>query len=165
MEQLSDIDFENIKKDYENNTISIGVELSLARKFLVECQDIITVLWSCSFTIAFIASFIVYFYAFGVFGILGAIIFCIFFSSYIGLCSIANKSKTVLFYIFLACFLVSFSHEIKYCIFMAFTFGSFVSVYLFYKYISWKIISQIALKEKSSFIYLLENGILIARGY
>ena len=107
MEELSDIDFEKIKTDYNNRNLKIGVELSLARKLLIECKDIITTLWSCSFIIIIIASFFVYFYVFGLLGFFGAILFSTMFSIYLGICSMPNKIKTVLFYVFIVCFLTS----------------------------------------------------------
>lgn len=54
-----DIQFENLKQEYNSRNLEIGVDLSLARKAMNDAGNITSIIWNSSFTIAMIISFII----------------------------------------------------------------------------------------------------------
>ena len=161
MKELTDEEFERIRKDYKDDNIKIGVQLNLARKFLIETQDTATIIWGCSFTLAMIAIFFVSIYSLGFPGVLFAILFCVLFTIYLGICTINTSIRDIIFFVCILCAISSISLEWKYCILSLFTFGNGISAYLFYKYVGWKTVHDIAFKDKSALLYLLQQAILI----
>lgn len=161
MYELSDEQFEKIKKEYKENKIEISVQLNLARKFLTEAGDIITILWGCSFTLILVGSLFFSISILGIWGILYAILFDIFFMSYMGLCSLNGTIKEVVFWgsIFTMLILYFFKFSINPLLIASCI--SFVSVYLFYFYVGYKTVHKIGLADKENFIFLIENNIII----
>lgn len=102
MEKLTEEEFENIKKAYKNDEINIGVELSIARKILVE-NDETTAIWCLINSLLVILILLISFYSIGIFeGIGYTIIFYIFWNSYLGMCSVPGKAKKYIYYFCIA---------------------------------------------------------------
>lgn len=158
MNELTDEEFEKLKQ-YRDKKILI--ELSLARKFLTNINDIFAIVWQFSFTLFFILIIPISIYSLNIFGVVYSIAFWILLSSYIGICSIKHSFSKILFYISILGILISLILKWKIFILLFFTFSSFISVYLFYKYVEYKIINEIAFSSKKNFMILINNGILI----
>ncbi len=156
---ITDEEFENIKQD---NNLKIGVELAKGRVFLIDAvKDTTCLVWGASFSIIMIISFFISIYCLGFLGgIIYAILFCLLYSGYIGVCSVNSNSKKIIYYISIAFLIISFAFELKITILSVFTCLSVISAYMFYNYILHRTIEE-ALKNKKVFEFLLESNTII----
>lgn len=159
---MEDLDFEYVKSQYEQKNLKIGVELAKGRVFLLDVvKDTTCLIWGASFTIIMIISFFISIYCLGFLGgIIYAIIFCLLYSCYIGICSINTNSKKFIYYFSIIFLIISFAFELKITILSIFTCLSIMSAYLFYNYILQRIVQE-ALKNKKVFSFLLESNTII----
>ncbi len=162
---LTNEEFENIKSEYQKNNIKIGVELSEGRKFLIDIvKDTICLVWGASFTLIMLISFFIAIYALGfIGGILYAIVFCILYSVYMGICSLNAQIKQIIYYIAIGFILISLTFEWKLTVLTLFTCLSIMWSYLFYTYVLKKVVYE-ALKDKKFFEFLMENNIIVLMG-
>ena len=159
---MEDLEFEYVKSQYEQKNLRIGVELAKGRVFLLDVvKDTTCLIWGASFTIIMIISFFISIYCLGFLGgIIYAIIFCLLYSCYIGICSINTNSKKFIYYFSIIFLIISFAFELKITILSIFTCLSIMSAYLFYIYIQERIVQE-ALKNKEVFSFLLEGNTLL----
>lgn len=158
---MEDLDFEYVKSQYEQKNLKIGVELSRAREFLTNIiQDKTCIIWGASFSLIMIISFFVSIYCLGfVGGLIYAIVFCILYSCYMGICSINSEFKKIVYYISIGFLIISFAFELKITILSVFTCLCIISIYLFYNYVLQKSVEE-ALKNKDVFEFLIENRVI-----
>ena len=69
--------------------------------------------------------------------------------------------KKIVFYISILGILIPFAFSLKINIPLTLGFISLIYVYLFYFYVGYKTVHKIALKDKETFLSLIENSIIL----
>lgn len=159
---ITDEEFKKIKQDYNAGRIQIGVNLSAARNLLRSVGNTSSILWSSSFTIAILLSFVIGCLCIGGWGVLYGIIFSISITIYISNCSIEGNVKNILHIIAIVGLIIAFFFELRIAIMLVFLFFNLLSVYWYYEYIKKEILKKMFFR-KDGFIALLEEQIIIIK--
>lgn len=160
MNEITDEEFKEIVAGYNIGTLILGVDLAKGRQFLYETNDKETILWQLLTTficpICILGTSI---YSFGGWGILYSLIVIFIYWSYMGICSMPNKTKRTWYIVSILGLIISFFFSFKITLTLVTTFFSFILLYLFYENVKNKIV-KLATTNKEIMLYMLNMYII-----
>ena len=146
--------------DYRSKKLKIKVDLFLAKKILNSLDGNLTSILGCSFSLLPIigATISVLFFG-GAFGFLYVIAFTIILFLYLKICESTDTLKKILLFVFIICIPISIILDYKLAILIDFSCISLIYAYMYYYYIEWFIINEMAFFDERVLFIFFERGI------